>query len=151
MAMLERGGKVIAKVVKDRARHSLAPHIVERVERGSLIHTDEHKAYDALGTPFIGMDYEHQVIDHSVAYVQDNVHTNNVENFWSLLKRGLRGTYISVEPFHLARYLDEQIYRFNERGLSDRGRFIEAVKSIVGKRITYKELIGQAELAGVNP
>ena len=144
MAMLERGGKVVAKVVHDRSRQSLAPHIVEHIERESLVHTDEHKAYDALGTAFTGMDYEHQVIDHSVAYVQENVHTNNVENFWSLLKRGLRGTYISVEPFHLARYLDEQIYRFNQRHLNDRGRFIEAVREIVGKRITYKELIGQA-------
>lgn len=147
MAMLERGGKVVAKVVGDRRRTSLGPNIRKHVERGSLIHTDEHKAYEALGTPFVGMDYTHEVIDHSVAYVQDNVHTNNVENFWSLLKRGLRGTYISVEPFHLHRYLDEQIYRFNERHLNDKGRFIEAVRQIVGKRITYKELIGQASEA----
>ena len=72
-------------------------------------------SYEPLGTPFTAMDYQHQVIDHTVAYVQGNVHTNNIENFWSLLKRGLRGTYISVEPFHLFRYLDEQMFRFNER------------------------------------
>lgn len=151
MAMLERGGKVVAKVVGDRTRQSLAPHIIEHVERTATVFTDEHKAYDALGTAFTGMEYQHAVIDHSVAYVADNVHTNNVENFWSLLKRGLRGTYISVEPFHLFRYLDEQMYRFNERGLSDRGRFIEAVRQIVGKRLMYKELIGQAVPAGANP
>lgn len=145
MAMLERGGKVVAKVVKDRARTSLGPNIRAHIERGSEIHTDEHKAYESLGTPFVGMDYEHAVIDHSVAYVQENVHTNNVENFWSLLKRGLRGTYISVEPFHLHRYLDEQAYRFNERGLTDQGRFFAAVSRIVGKRLTYSELIGAAD------
>lgn len=148
MGMLERGGKVIAKVVKDRGRLSLLPPVVEHISLGSEIMTDEHPSYEPIGR---WADYQHQVIDHTVAYVDGNVHTNGIENFWSLLKRGLRGTYISVEPFHLHRYLDEQIYRFNQRGLSDRGRFIEAVKSIVGKRIMYKELIGQAELAGVNP
>src|SRR5262249_27732493 len=119
-----------------------APHIIANVERGATVHTDEHKAYDALGTAFTGMDYQHAVIDHSVAYVEGNVHTNNVENFWSLLKRGLRGTYISVEPFHLFRDLDEQAFRFNERQGTDRGRFIEAVKLLVGKRLTYQALIG---------
>lgn len=147
MAMVERGGKVVAKVVPDRARHSLGPNIKAHVERGSTIHTDEHKAYEALGTPFVGMDYTHEVIDHSVAYVQDNVHTNNVENFWSLLKRGLRGTYISVEPFHLFRYLDEQMFRFNEREATDKYRFVQVAKSVFGKRLTYAELIGSEALA----
>lgn len=148
MAMLERGGKVVAKVVADRRRSELAPHIIEHVERGSTVHTDEHRAYEALGTPFTGMDYEHQVIDHSVSYVADNVHTNNVENFWSLLKRGLRGTYVSVEPFHLFRYLDEQAFRFNERHATDKYRFVQVAKSVFGKRLTYAELIGAEATAG---
>jgi transposase-like protein len=147
MAMVERDGQVVAKVVPDRTRQSLAPNIIGHVAKGSTVHTDEHRAYEALGTPFTGMDYEHQVIDHSVAYVDGQIHTNNVENFWSLLKRGIRGTYISVEPFHLFRYLDEQVYRFNQRKMTDRGRFIEAVRQIVGKRLTYKELIGQTAMA----
>jgi hypothetical protein len=148
MGMLERGGKVAAKVIKNRDRLSLLPPISEHVALGSEIMTDEHPSYESLGR---WPDYQHKVIDHTVAYVDGHVHTNGIENFWSLLKRGLKGTYISVEPFHLHRYLDEQIYRFNERKMSDRGRFIEAVKKIVDKRITYKELIGQAELAGAAP
>ena len=131
MAMLERGGKVVAKVVGDRRQTSLLPPIMAHVARGTTVH--EYRAYETLGTPFTGMDYEHQVIDHSAAYVPENVHTNNVENFWSLLKRRLRGTYISVEPFHLARYLDEQIYRFNERKHPTVAGSSRRFRSIVGE------------------
>lgn len=89
-------------------------------------------------------DYAHQVIDHAVKYVEGNVHTNNMENFWALLKRGIHGTYVSVEPFHLFRYLDEQSFRFNNRkGLNDAGRFILALAGITNKRLTYKELTGK--------
>jgi transposase-like protein len=87
-------------------------------------------------------DYIHQVINHSVQYVKDNVHTNGIENFWALLKRTLKGTYVSVEPFHLSRYLDEQVFRFNERKLNDKQRFIGVLKAVSGKRLTYDELRG---------
>jgi hypothetical protein len=89
-------------------------------------------------------DYDHAVINHAAEYVNGNVHTNTIENFWSLLKRGLHGTYVSVEPFHLFRYIDEQAFRYNTRkGMNDCTRFKLAVSQIVGKRLTYKALIGQ--------
>ena len=111
MGMLERGGKVVAKVAKTRNRPDLLPNIQQHVAPKSVVHTDEHHAYVELGR----LDYEHKVVDHAVAYVDGNVYTNSIENFWSLLKRGIRGTYVSVEPFHLFRYLDEQAFRFNNR------------------------------------
>src|SRR5213592_3720489 len=77
-------------------------------------------------------------------YVRGNVHTNSIENFWSLLKRGIKGTYVSVEPFHLFRYLDEQSFRFNTRKSNDQGRFMEAMSAIHGKRVMYEQLIGRA-------
>ena len=83
------------------------------------------------------------MINHAEKYVDGNVHTNTIENFWSLLKRGLKGTYVSVEPFHLFRYLDEQTFRFNERKGKDADRFVKAVKEIAGKRLTYEELTGK--------
>jgi hypothetical protein len=82
------------------------------------------------------------VIDHAESYARGNVHTNGLENFWSLLKRAIKGTYVSVEPFHLFRYLDEQAFRFNERGDNDGGRFVRVIRTIVDRRLTYKELIG---------
>jgi transposase-like protein len=85
--------------------------------------------------------YEHKVIDHAEAYVNGLIHTNGLENFWSLLKRALKGTYVSVEPFHLFRYLDEQTYRFNNRKDNDSGRFAGVLKTVTGRRITYKDLI----------
>jgi len=90
------------------------------------------------------------VIDHAEAYVQGNVHTNGLENFWSLLKRGIRGTYVSVEPFHLFRYLDEQAFRYNNRReTDDSGRFAAAVRQAVGRRLTYRQLTGKTAEAGV--
>ena len=91
----------------------------------------------------------HQVVDHAVEYVRGRVHTNGLENFWSLLKRGIKGTYVSVEPFHLARYLDEQAFRYNNRDnkeIGDPGRFRAALAQIVGKRLTYDELTGKAAM-----
>jgi hypothetical protein len=85
-------------------------------------------------------------VDHAVEYVRGEVHTNELENFWSLLKRGINGTYVSVEPFHLFRYLDEQAFRYNNRvGFEDKDRFDLAVRQIVGKRLTFDQLIGKAE------
>jgi hypothetical protein len=94
-----------------------------------------------------GLDeFQHEVIDHAVAYVNGEVHTNGLENFWSLLKRGLKGTYVSVEPFHLFRYLDEQMFRYNNRkGFEDKDRFDLAVRQIVGKRLTFDQLTGKTD------
>jgi transposase-like protein len=138
-AVLERGGKVRAKVVSSRRKNDLHNLVRENVEAGASIYTDALKSYDGLD------EFTHQVIDHAVAYVEGTVHTNCAENFWSLLKRGLNGTYISVEPFHLFRYVDEQAFRYNTRNLSDAERFATVMKQIVGRRVTYKELTGKTD------
>lgn len=107
------------------------------VERGSNVYTDNHRSYIGLDA-----DYIHGVIDHAESYVQGNVHTNGCENFWSLLKRAIKGTYVSIEPFHLFRYLDEQAFRFNNRTEDDANRFVLALRGIIGKRLTYTALTG---------
>jgi len=118
-------------------RKSLAPDVRAAVEPGSTIYTDALKSYLGLSDA-----YTHETVDHAIEFVRGNVHTNNVENFWSLLKRTLKGTYVSVDPVHLNRYLDEQAFRFNERKDRDGGCFRKVVSQVAGKRITYKELIG---------
>jgi transposase-like protein len=138
--MVERGGKVVTGHVASRSKKELQATIRERVEAGSAIFSDELKSYDGLEN-----EYQHAVIDHAVEYVNGNVHTNTMENFWSLLKRGLHGTYISVEPFHLFRYLDEQSFRYNFRSFTDAERFCAVMKQIVGRRVTYKQLTGKME------
>ncbi|MBZ5725920.1 MAG: IS1595 family transposase [Acidobacteriia bacterium] len=138
MGILERGGEVRAMVVDNRRKKQLQTNIREHVEAGAAIFSDELKSYDGLET-----DYQHAVINHAVEYVNGNVHTNGMENFWSLLKRGLHGTYISVEPFHLFRYIDEQAFRFNNRHMTDAERFDRGVREIIGKRLTYAELTGK--------
>jgi transposase-like protein len=139
MGMLERGGNVRAVVVDNRRRSELHKQVRENVEAGAALYSDELKSYDGLS-----VDYDHAVINHAVEYVNGNVHTNGMENFWSLLKRGLRGTYVSVEPFHLFRYIDEQAFRYNNRkNMSDADRFDLAVSQIVGKRLTYAEVTGK--------
>jgi transposase-like protein len=143
-AVLERGGKVRAKVMESRKKDVLQKLVRENVGAGSAVYSDALKSYEGLSD-----DYQHQVVDHAVEYVRENVHTNGMENFWSLLKRGISGTYVSVEPFHLFRYLDEQSFRFNYRKddagepLNDGQRFIIAMTNITGKRLTYKGLIGE--------
>lgn len=138
MGILERGGKVRTKVVPNRKKKALQSEIREHVLAGSAIFTDALKSYEGLD------EFQHQVIDHAVAYVDGEIHTNGIENFWSLLKRTLGGTYVSVEPFHLFRYLDEQAFRYNNRkGMKDWERFDLAVSQIVGKRLTYAELTGK--------
>jgi transposase-like protein len=107
------------------------------VRRGSEVHTDALKSYTGLDA-----EYVHKVVDHAESYVQNNVHTNGLENFWSLLKRTLSGTYVSVQPFHLFRYLDEQAFRFNGRGGSDYTRFLTVMLSVFGKRLTFEEVTG---------
>src|SRR6185436_19508698 len=108
------------------------------VEVGSALYTDALRSYDRMAQ----RGYVHGVIDHAETYVDGQVHTNGLENFWSLLKRAIKGTYVSVEPFHLFRYLDEQAFRFNNRGLNDGERFALALKGIINKRLTYTALTG---------
>jgi transposase-like protein len=140
-AVLERGGKVRAKVVGTRRKHELQAMVREHVEPKSALYSDALKSYDGLSE-----EYAHQVIDHAQAYVNGNVHTNNCENFWSLLKRSLKGTYVSVEPFHLFRYVDEQAFRYNNKlPMKDSERFSYLVRKVVGKRLTYTELIGKED------
>jgi transposase-like protein len=141
MGMLERDGEVRAKVLKVASAKVLAREIRANVEPGSTLYTDQLASYTR-----VGQEYAHHVINHAQEYVRGNVHTNSIENFWSLLKRGIKGTYVSVEPFHLFRYLDEQSFRFNTRKGNDQGRFMEAMSSIAGKRVQYKELTGQTTI-----
>lgn len=142
MGLLERhgeGSQVRLNVVKTRRKHELERTIDEHVAVGSTIHTDALRSYDRMGQ----RGYVHNVIDHAETYVDGQVHTNGLENFWSLLKRALKGTYVSVEPFHLFRYLDEQAYRFNNRKKNDAIRFLEACMSVFDKRLTYTALTGK--------
>jgi transposase-like protein len=137
--MVERGGKVRAGHVPSRQSEDLQPLIREAVEAGAAIFSDELKSYEGLSD-----EYKHAVINHAIEYVNGNTHTNTIENFWALLKRGLHGTYISVEPFHLFRYIDEQAFRYNNRNdMNDADRFSAAVSQITGKRLTYAELTGK--------
>jgi transposase-like protein len=140
-AVLERGGTVRARVCGTRRKPELQQLIRQNVEAGSSVYSDALKSYDELD------EFQHQVVDHAIEYVNGNVHTNGLENFWSLLKRALKGTYISVEPFHLFRYLDEEVYRFNNRDMTDSDRFVFAMRQIVGRRLTYKQLTGKVEVA----
>jgi transposase-like protein len=143
MGLLDRKTKKIRlRHVANTQRETLQGVVREYVEGGSYVYSDAWVAYNGLDREYI-----HQVIDHAETYVKGNVHTNGIENFWSLLKRGLKGTYISVEPFHLFRYLDEQAFRFNERKQNDGGRFITAMEGVTGKRVTYEKLTGKAEEA----
>lgn len=142
----ERNGKparVRTKVISNRKKNVIQSEVRRHVEAGSALYTDDLKSYE-------GMDeFEHGVVDHAVRYVDGKIHTNGCENFWSLVKRQLHGTYISVEPFHLFRYLDEQAYRYNHRKdddgepLGDGERFDMAVRRIVGKRLTWDHLTGK--------
>jgi transposase-like protein len=143
MGVLERGGKVRTQIIPDRQKETLQPVVREHVHAGAALFTDEMGGYKGLSE-----EYEHQIIDHAVKYVDGRVHTNGMENFWSLLKRGLSGTYVSVEPFHLFRYLDEQSFRFNYRGtkenpITDADRFSIAATQLVGKRVTFAQLTGK--------
>ena len=138
-AVLERGGTVRAKVCSTRRKPELQELVRENVEAGSNVYSDALKSYDGLD------EFQHQVVDHAIEYVNGNVHTNGLENFWSLLKRSLKGTYVSVEPFHLFRYLDEQSFRYNNRDMTDLDRFVFVMRHIVGRRLTYKQLTGKVE------
>jgi transposase-like protein len=145
MGVLKRGtdkepSKAIAAHVHNRKKASVQAAVRAAAEPGSAIYTDALQSYTGLSS-----EYVHQVVDHAVEYVRENIHTNGMENFWSLFKRALKGTYVSVEPFHLDAYVKEQTFRFNERKDNDNGRFRAVLGAVSGKRLTYKELKGYAE------
>ena len=145
MGMLDRElRQVRAKVVPNVRRETLQNEILNQIEKGGTVYTDSAPAYDRL----LLQGYMHQTVNHVLEYVRGEVHTQGIENFWALLKRGLKGTYVAVEPFHLDRYIGEQIFRYNNRAtkdnpLTDADRFALAVSQIVGKRLTYAELTGK--------
>jgi len=132
----DRTSRIKTIHVPNVKRRTLAPEIRAAVEPGATIYTEALKSYLGLSDA-----YTHETVDHAIEFVRGNVHTNHVENFWSLLKRALKGTYVSVDPAHLGRYVDEQTFRFNERDDNDGGRFRKVVSSVAGRRLTYKELI----------
>jgi transposase-like protein len=138
MGILERGGAVRAKVISDTKKGTLHAEVRANVVEGSEVHTDALASYQGLEDAYV-----HQVINHAMEYVRGSVTTNRMENFFSLLKRTLKGTYVSVEPYHLQSYLDEQILRFNLRKGNDAERFVRVVGSVAGKRLTYKQLIAR--------
>jgi transposase-like protein len=135
--------QVRCKVIPNIRRETLQSEILKQVRYGSKVYTDSAIGYDLLHNRFV-----HDVVNHAEQYVKGQVHTNGLENFWSLLKRNLRGTYVSVEPFHLDRYLDEQVFRYNNRAtkdnpLDDSDRFVLAMSQVAGKRLTYAQLTGK--------
>src|ERR1700677_1023354 len=140
--------QVIVMPVSGRTKTILQENVRELVAKGSNVYTDELLSYAGLNDEFT-----HQVINHAECYAQGKVHTNELENFWSLLKRSIKGTYVNVEPFHLFRYLDEQAFRFNERKNEDgdKGRFLTAMSGIIGKGLTWAKLTGQDAQAGPLP
>ena len=145
MGMLERESrKVRAAVVPNVKRDTLQAAILEGIEQGSTVYTDAGVGYDNLAA----QQYVHETVNHTEEYVRGQVHTQGIDNFWSLLKRGLKGTYVAVEPFHLDRYVDEHVFRYNNRAtkdnpLTDLDRFVLAVSQVSGKRLTYAELTGK--------
>ncbi len=143
--LLARHGEVRTRVIGVVRKQDLVDGIKQHVEPGSKLYTDDVFVYDGI------QDYNHEVINHAEKYVEGNVHTNGLENFWSLLKRGIHGTYISVEPFHLFRYVDEQAFRYNNRkDMNDSDRFDLAVRQIVGKRLTWAEVTGKVGETSIN-
>jgi hypothetical protein len=146
MGMLDRETRQVrAKVIPNVRREVLQTEILDQLVHGSRVFTDGHRGYDGLR-----LDFVHETVSHMDEYVRGEVHTNGIENFWSLLRRSLNGTYVAVEPFHLSRYVDEQAFRYNNRAtrdnpLTDQDRFMLAVSQIQGKRLTYAELTGKVE------
>jgi transposase-like protein len=145
MGMLDRDvRKVRAKVIPNVKRETLQKEILSEIKRGSKVYTDEWYGYSEVRYKFV-----HDVVNHSETYVKGQVHTQGIENFWALLKRTLRGTYVAVESFHLDRYLDEQVFRYNHRKnsdgtkLTDADRFNAALPGIAGRRLTFAELTGK--------
>ncbi|MGA2071236.1 MAG: IS1595 family transposase [Sedimentisphaerales bacterium] len=140
MGLLQRHGEVRTLVVNNTRRKTLQPYVLAHVEKGSRVYTDALRSYAGLNA-----EYLHEFIDHAECYVRGNVHTNGLENFWSLFKRCIKGTHVSIEPFHLFRYLDAETFRFNNRKIRDGERFQIGLSGVNGKRLTYKALIGETE------
>ena len=145
MGLLDRESRQVrAKVIANVKRETLQNEILDAIERKATVYTDGSPGYDKLRE----MEYVHETVNHVEEYVRGEVHTQGIENFWSLLKRSLKGTYVSVEPFHLDAYVAEQVFRYNNRAtrdnpLTDADRFDLAVRNIVGKRITLAQLTGK--------
>jgi transposase-like protein len=146
MGMLDRDTRQVrAKVIPDVTRLTLQGEILNRVSHAAKVYTDKAEGYNRMAIK----NFIHETVNHMEEYVRGDVHTNGIENFWSLLKRGLTGTYVAVEPFHLERYVDEQMFRFNNRAtkdnpLTDKDRFALVLSQISGRRLTYAELTGKA-------
>ncbi len=136
IGLLERGGKVRTKVVEDTSRYTLQNAVKANVAQGAKLFTDKHQGYDKLKS-----EYKHQAIDHAEKFVDGEIHISGIENFWALFKRCIKGTYVSVDHAHLHRYLGEEGYRYNQRLDNDAGRFAGVVRSVSGKRLTYRGLI----------
>ena len=147
MGMLERETRQVrAQVIPNVKRETLQNEILNQIESGATIYTDRYTGYDNLAEK----EFVHETVNHLDEYVRGQVHTQGIENFWSLLKRGLKGTYVAVEPFHLDRYVDEQLFRYNNRAtkdnpLNDSDRFLIALSQVAGKRLTYAEVTGKLE------
>jgi transposase-like protein len=147
MGMLDRDSRQVrAKVVPNVKRETLQSAILNQIEKGSIVYTDGAVGYDGLAA----QEYIHETVNHVEEYVRGQIHTQGIENFWSLLKRTLSGTYVCVEPFHLDRYVDEQVFRYNNRAtkdnpLNDADRFSALLCGVSGKRLTYAELTGKGE------
>ena len=137
MGLIQRKGRVRAKVIPQTIRAVLHGEIEANVAKGSTVYTDQYPSYSHMTEA-----YKHEVVNHTQRYVDGAIHTNSIENFWSLLKRTVKGTYISVSPEHLQAYVNEQVFRFNERSGNDLHRFLTALGGIIGKRLTYNDLIG---------
>jgi transposase-like protein len=140
LGLLQRDGNVRAMVSPNRKTGHIRANVLANVEPGATLYTDEADVYQHLNGEFV-----HQFVNHLSNYVEGRVHTNGMENFWSLLKRTLGGTYVSVDPFHLFRYLDEQCFRFNKRHLSDAERFVIVLAQTIHRRLTYDELTGRLD------
>ena len=146
MGIFDRESRQVrASVVPDVKRETLQKEILNNVKFGSRIYSDEAVGYDLLKQRYI-----HETVNHAECYVRGQVSTNSLENFWSLMKRNLSGTYVAVEPFHLSRYLDEQVFRFNNRAtkdnpLNDSDRFLLKLSQVANRRLTFAELTGKGE------
>lgn len=136
--LLERGGELRAQVVANTDDNTLQATVRRNVEFNSSVYTDSAPAYGGLA-----LNYFHACVDHVNKYVVGKVHTNGLENFWSLLKRSLKGTYVAVSPVHLDRYVDEQVFRYNQRKVNDSSRFRNVLAATPGKRLTYRVLTAQ--------
>jgi len=147
MGMLERDSRQVrAGVIPNVKRETLQEQILSQIERKATVYTDGSMSYEGLAA----QDYVHETVSHMNEYVRGQVHTQGIENFWALLKRGLKGTYVCVEAYHLDRYVDEQVFRYNNRAtkdnpLTDADRFMVALSQVANKRLTYKELTGKLE------